>query len=143
METLLSGENIKIEDMGLWGEKIASSIPSGVILLMEGEMGAGKTTLTKGIVKSLSCDDVVSSPTFSIVNQYITRDGESIYHFDFYRIDDIEEAYDMGCEEYFYSGSTCLIDWPEKIEELLPESYARVDISAIDEDSRQYTISLI
>lgn len=133
METLLSGENIKIEDMGLWGEKIASSIPSGVILLMEGEMGAGKTTLTKSIVKSLSCDDVVSSPTFSIVNQYITRDGESIYHFDFYRIDDIEEAYDMGCEEYFYSGSTCIVEWSEKVKEIIPSDAWIVRIEKTDE----------
>ncbi len=133
METLLSGENIKIEDMGLWGEKIASSIPSGVILLMEGEMGAGKTTLTKSIVKSLSCDDVVSSPTFSIVNQYITRDGESIYHFDFYRIDDIEEAYDMGCEEYFYSGSTCIVEWSEKVSEIIPNDAWIVRIEKTDD----------
>ena len=133
METLLSGENIKIEDMGLWGEKIASSIPSGVILLMEGEMGAGKTTLTKSIVKSLSCDDVVSSPTFSIVNQYITRNGESIYHFDFYRIDDIEEAYDMGCEEYFYSGSTCIVEWSEKVREIIPRDAWIVRIEKTDE----------
>ena len=133
METLLSGENIKIEDMGLWGEKIASSIPSGVILLMEGEMGAGKTTLTKAIVKSLSCDDVVSSPTFSIVNQYITRDGESIYHFDFYRIDDIEEAYDMGCEEYFYSGSTCIVEWSEKVSEIIPSDGWIVRIENTDD----------
>lgn len=133
METLLSGENIKIEDMGLWGEKIASSIPSGVILLMEGEMGAGKTTLTKGIVKSLSCDDVVSSPTFSIVNQYITRNGESIYHFDFYRIDDIEEAYDMGCEEYFYSGSTCIVEWSEKVSEIIPNDAWIVRIEKTDD----------
>ncbi len=133
METLLSGENIKIEDMGLWGEKIASSIPSGVILLMEGEMGAGKTTLTKSIVKSLSCDDVVSSPTFSIVNQYITRNGESIYHFDFYRIDDIEEAYDMGCEEYFYSGSTCIVEWSEKVREIIPNDAWIVRIEKTDD----------
>ena len=121
MKTILSAIDVKVEDMPSWGSKIAQAVPYGTTLLMEGDMGAGKTTLTKSIVEAMGCDDVVSSPTFSLVNQYLTRDGRSIYHFDFYRIDDIEEAYDMGCEEYFYSGETCIVEWGEKASELLPD----------------------
>ena len=122
MKTILSAEDVRVEDMPSWGKKIASVLPYGITILMEGDMGAGKTTLTKSIVEAMGSDDVVSSPTFSLVNQYLTREGRSIYHFDFYRIDDIEEAYDMGCEEYFYSGATCIVEWGEKASELLPDN---------------------
>lgn len=90
------------------------------ILLLEGEMGVGKTTLIKELVKQLGSKDNVSSPTFSLVNEYHTTNEEKIYHFDFYRIDEEEEALDMGVEEYFYSGEWCLIEWPNKIKNLLP-----------------------
>jgi tRNA threonylcarbamoyladenosine biosynthesis protein TsaE len=106
-------------------------------------MGSGKTTLIAEICRQLGVTDTVSSPTFALINEYRTDCSDTVYHFDFYRTEKLSEVYDLGYEEYFYSGSTCLIEWPEKIEELLPESYARVDISAIDEDARQYTISLI
>ena len=86
-----------------------------------GVQGAGKTTLIREIVARLGADDTVTSPTFAIVNQYTTREGKNIYHFDFYRINRLEEAYDFGYEEYFYSGDLCLVEWPEKLEELLPE----------------------
>ena len=128
MKTILSAIDVKVEDMPSWGSKIAQVVPYGTTLLMEGDMGAGKTTLTKSIVEAMGCDDVVSSPTFSLVNQYLTRDGRSIYHFDFYRIDDIEEAYDMGCEEYFYSGETCIVEWGEKARELIPDDAWQVRI---------------
>ncbi len=84
-----------------------------------GEMGAGKTTLIKSISKELGVHESVSSPTFSLVNEYKTSNNGVIYHFDFYRIKSIEEVYDIGYEDYFYSGNLCLIEWPEKIEELL------------------------
>jgi len=90
------------------------------ILLFYGEMGTGKTTLIKEIVKQLGVDDVANSPTFSIVNEYLSRKGEIIYHFDFYRIEDEEEVYDIGIEEYFYNNDWCFIEWPEKVENLLP-----------------------
>ena len=93
-----------------------------------GKMGAGKTTFIKAICEALGVEDVVTSPTFAIVNEYVTEEGESVYHFDFYRIKKLEEAYDIGYENYFYSGNLCLIEWPELIEPLLPERYLRVDI---------------
>jgi tRNA threonylcarbamoyladenosine biosynthesis protein TsaE len=107
------------------------------IIIFEGPMGAGKTTFIKEICLALGIADLVSSPTFSIVNEYITTAKEAVYHFDFYRIKDLQEAYDIGYEEYFYSGQVCLVEWPEKIEPLLPESYIKVTIDLIDEESRE------
>lgn len=100
------------------------------IFAFNGSMGAGKTTFIKAICKSMGVKDPISSPTFSIVNEYLSADGTKIYHFDFYRIKSLNEAYDMGCEEYLYSNAYCFIEWPEKIAELLPENYAKVTISA-------------
>ena len=105
-----------------------------------GDMGAGKTTFIKALCAQLGVKETVSSPTFSIVNEY-EGDGHRIYHFDFYRIKSIQEAYDIGYEEYFYSGDICLIEWPEKIEELLPEHYIKVRITTVDPDKRVLTIS--
>jgi tRNA threonylcarbamoyladenosine biosynthesis protein TsaE len=90
------------------------------VLLFYGAMGAGKTTLIKAIAKNLGVDDVTSSPTFSLINEYVTKTGELIYHFDFYRIESEEEAYGFGAEEYLDSGNWCFIEWPEKVENLLP-----------------------
>jgi len=106
------------------------------IFIFEGGMGAGKTTFIKEICLALHVADLVSSPTFSIVNEYITDTREAVYHFDFYRIKDLQEAYDIGYEEYFYSGQVCLIEWPEKIAPILPESYIKVKIDLIDEETR-------
>lgn len=94
------------------------------IWIFDGEMGAGKTTLIKSICKNLGVIDEVSSPTFSIVNEYKTVNGKTVYHFDFYRIKSIEEVYDMGVEDYFSSGNICLIEWPEKIKEILENEIA-------------------
>ena len=93
-----------------------------------GKMGVGKTTLIKEICDVLGVEDVVCSPTFAIVNEYSTNTGESVYHFDFYRLKSVTEAYDIGYEEYFYSGCYCFTEWTEKVEELLPERYVRVEI---------------
>ncbi|MET1056386.1 MAG: tRNA (adenosine(37)-N6)-threonylcarbamoyltransferase complex ATPase subunit type 1 TsaE [Pedobacter sp.] len=110
------------------------------VFIFEGEMGAGKTTFIKVLCEELGVKDVVSSPTFSIVNEYAA--GNSIiYHFDFYRIRDIREAYDIGYEEYFYSGHICLIEWPERVEEILPEHYVRVEIKVLSPDKRAFTFS--
>ena len=94
------------------------------IWIFEGEMGAGKTTLIKAICKNLGVMDEVSSPTFSIVNEYKTVEGKTVYHFDFYRVKSIEEVYDIGVEDYFYSGNICLVEWPEKIKEILTKEKA-------------------
>ena len=98
-----------------------------------GSMGAGKTTFIKAICEELGVEDVITSPTFAIVNEYRANEtGELIYHFDFYRIKKIEEVYDMGYEDYFYSGALCFIEWPELIEELLPDDAVRVRIEEIE-----------
>ncbi len=96
------------------------------VFCLFGEMGAGKTTFVKAICKALGVVDLVSSPTFSIVNEYATDKGEAVFHFDFYRIRNLEEAYDIGYENYFFSGDYCFIEWPEKIESLL--NFPKADI---------------
>lgn len=110
------------------------------IVAFYGSMGAGKTTFIKAICDVLGVTDTVNSPTFAIVNEYLAASGESVYHFDFYRIKKIEEAYDFGYEDYFYSGDLCLIEWPELIEELLPEDTVRVKIEEVDEGERLLTL---
>ena len=98
------------------------------VIAFYGSMGAGKTTLIKNLCHRMGVTDEVNSPTFAIVNEYATTEGESVYHFDFYRIKKLEEAYDIGFENYFYSGNLCLIEWPEMIEPLLPDHYIRVSL---------------
>ena len=98
------------------------------VIAFYGSMGAGKTTLIKNLCHRMGVTDEVNSPTFAIVNEYATTEGESVYHFDFYRIKKLEEAYDIGFENYFYSGNLCLIEWPEMIEPLLPDRYIRVSL---------------
>jgi len=109
------------------------------IIAFYGEMGAGKTTFIKALCKSLGVEGVTGSPTFSLINPYQNASGEKIFHFDFYRINDETEAYDMGYEDYFYSGALCLIEWPEKIEKLLPPETVRVRLE-VKEGTRLLTI---
>lgn len=106
-----------------------------------GNMGAGKTTLIKAICKEMEVTDYATSPTFSLVNEYHTPEDESIFHFDFYRINNITELYDIGYEEYVYSGNICFIEWPTKAESLIPEDAVKVEIIVNEDDSR--TINLI
>ena len=107
-----------------------------------GKMGAGKTTFVKAVCEELSVDDVITSPTFAIINEYsltshlLPLTSSTIYHFDFYRIKRLEEVYDMGYEDYFYSGALCFIEWPELIEEILPDDAARVSIEEQEDGSR-------
>lgn len=103
-------------------------------------MGTGKTTFTKAVCEALGVEDVITSPTFAIVNEYEAGDHTPIYHFDFYRIKRISEAYDMGCDEYFYSGHPCFIEWPELVEDILPEETVRVDIVEQPDGSRLLTM---
>lgn len=110
---------------------------NGKVFAFYGKMGAGKTTFVKAICEELGVEDVITSPTFAIVNEYLsTKNNEPIYHFDFYRIKKIEEVYDMGYEDYFYSGSLCFLEWPELIEEILPENVVKVTISEEEDGSR-------
>jgi tRNA threonylcarbamoyladenosine biosynthesis protein TsaE len=112
------------------------------VIAFFGEMGAGKTTFIKAICKALGVSDAVISPTFSIVNEYQSSCHGTIYHFDFYRIENIEEAYDFGYEEYFYSQNYCFIEWPEKIKELLPENTVSVKIEITGNTERNLEIHL-
>lgn len=106
------------------------------ILLFYGEMGSGKTTIIKEIATKLGVKDITNSPTFSLVNEYVTGKGDRMYHFDFYRIEHEEEAFDIGFEEYLDSGNWCLIEWPEKVENLLPLDSVVIRIDINPDDSR-------
>ena len=112
--------------------KLLGEFPDDRFFAFFGKMGVGKTTLIKEICAELGVNDNVCSPTFAIVNEYTDGAGEPVYHFDFYRMKSVAEAYDIGYEEYFYSGCYCFTEWTEKVEELLPERYVRVDIGEED-----------
>jgi tRNA threonylcarbamoyladenosine biosynthesis protein TsaE len=106
------------------------------ILLFYGEMGVGKTTLIKEICNVLGVEDIAHSPTFSLVNEYKTTSNKIVYHFDFYRIEDEEEAYDMGIEDYLYSNNWCLVEWPENVKNLLPLDTVSISISLLENGQR-------
>ena len=106
------------------------------IWVFEGSMGAGKTTCIKAICKKFEVIDETSSPTFSLVNVYRTAQNDELYHFDFYRIEQQMEAVDIGCDEYFYSGNYCFIEWPERIPDLIPEHYLKISIKLDNENRR-------
>ena len=108
--------------------KLLSAFEDDRFFAFFGKMGVGKTTLIKELCAELGVKDNVCSPTFAIVNEYVAGNGEPVYHFDFYRMKSVAEAYDIGYEEYFYSGCYCFTEWTEKVEELLPERYVRVEI---------------
>ena len=116
-------------------------LQQGQIFAFYGKMGTGKTTFIKSLCEELGVEDTINSPTFAIVNEYEDREANTIFHFDFYRIKSITEVYNMGYEEYFYSNACCFIEWPELIEELLPEEHIRVEITENDDSTR--TIKVI
>lgn len=109
------------------------------IVLLQGKMGMGKTTLTKALAKALSITETTTSPTFSLINEY-QNEKVKIFHFDLYRIDNEQEAWEIGIEDYFYSGHWCFIEWAEKIPSLLPEKYSEIIIDFIDEQNRKIEI---
>ena len=116
-------------------QQFVGQIGERKVFAFYGKMGAGKTTFIKAVCEELGVSDVITSPTFAIVNEYQAT-AELIYHFDFYRIKKLEEVYDMGYEDYFYSGALCFIEWPELMEELLPEDAVRVTITEESDGSR-------
>jgi len=120
-------------------KSIIKDIPDQYVFAFNGKMGAGKTTLIKAMCEELGVEEVVTSPTFALVNEYIGNENKSIYHFDFYRIKKLDEVFDIGYEEYFYSGNYCFIEWPELVLELLPESYVYILIE--EEESGRRLIS--
>ena len=122
---------IKIDSLDTIHEaakEFLQNMGDGKVFAFYGKMGAGKTTFVKAICEELGVEDVITSPTFALVNEYTAGDGSPVYHFDFYRIKRIEEAYDMGCEDYFESGCPCFIEWPEIVESLLPDGALHIAI---------------
>lgn len=113
---------------------LLESFPSARVFALHGEMGAGKTTFIKAICRKLGVEEIMSSPTFSIVNEYATMEGETIYHFDFYRLEDESEAYAAGLHEYFDSGSYCFVEWPERVPSILPSNTVHVTIRTNGEE---------
>ena len=118
-----------------------AAMGDNTVFALYGKMGAGKTTFIKALCQEFGVEDVVTSPTFAVINEYRSDiAGELIYHFDFYRIKKLEEVYDMGYEDYFYSGALCFIEWPELVEELLPGNTIKVTIEELEDGSRKLTM---
>lgn len=132
-------KNIALDKISSVAEAILAN-SSHNICLINGEMGSGKTTLIRALCHSLEVDDNVASPTFSLVNEYKSAQGR-VYHFDFYRLNSLDEALDAGVEEYFYSDHFCLIEWAELIKPILPAKYLNVDIEHVAKDKRNYKIT--
>ena len=126
-----------ITQIDIAAQQFIEALGESRVVAFYGKMGAGKTTFIKAICQQLGVDDVITSPTFAIVNEYTDRTSSPVYHFDFYRIRRLEEVYDMGYEDYFYSGHLCLIEWPDLIEDLLPEDALRVSIVEEADGSRK------
>ncbi len=129
-----------LEEISSAARQFVESIGECRIFAFYGSMGAGKTTFIKAICEELGVEDVITSPTFAIVNEYTTGTGKPLYHFDFYRIKKLDEFYDMGGEDYFGSGNLCFIEWPELIEDVLPEEAVIVNIKEVDDGSRLVTV---
>lgn len=116
--------------------KFLREVGENRVIAFYGSMGAGKTTFIKALCEELGVKETVSSPTFAIINEYRGKEGRLIYHFDFYRINKLEEVYDFGYEDYFYGGNICFIEWPELVEEVLPTETLRISIFEIENGAR-------
>lgn len=130
-----------ISDLPRIAGEIADLAGDKTVWIFEGDMGAGKTTLIKTLAQKYGIEDTVSSPTYSLVNEYMNAEGETFYHFDLYRIKNQEEAEDIGIGEYFYSGNLCWVEWPSKIPDLLPDEYLKIAIFVSSDDSRMFQLS--
>ncbi len=129
-----------LTDLSAIAEKLIADFGDTKVIIFSGEMGAGKTTLIKILCQLLGVEEPTSSPTFSIVNEYLTNKNDSVYHFDFYRIESETEVFDLGYEDYFYSNNYCFIEWPEKIPNLLPETYVEVSIELDEQNNRLISV---
>ncbi|MBO4418058.1 MAG: tRNA (adenosine(37)-N6)-threonylcarbamoyltransferase complex ATPase subunit type 1 TsaE [Bacteroidales bacterium] len=132
----------KLDNLDAAAAEFLETVGENRLIAFYGNLGAGKTTFIKALCDRLGVDDNVCSPTFTIVNEYRAADGDSVFHFDFYRIDSLREAQDLGLDEYFYSGCFCFMEWPEKIAELLPEETVEVHIEPLDESTRKISVCL-
>ncbi len=132
-----------LKDLEKSAAELINQFPGSRIFAFYGKMGAGKTTFIQALCKVLGSNDNVTSPTFALINEYQTPINGSIFHFDFYRIKNLEEAFDLGYEDYLYSGSYCFIEWPEKIESILPENLVEVKIEIAEDESRMISARLI
>jgi len=138
-EVELMEKNVGLDEVSSIAETILSNADYK-ICLFKGEMGTGKTTLIKAICELIGVRDNVASPTFALVNEYLSKQGP-VYHFDFYRLTSLEEALDAGVEEYFYSGNLCLIEWPEVIDDILPAKRLVIEIENTGNDQRNYKLT--
>lgn len=129
-----------LDQLEVVAQKIIAENPNKVILF-HGEMGVGKTTLIKQLCKTLGVTDATSSPTFSLVNEYQTNVNQTVYHFDFYRLNRETEALDMGIDDYLYSGNWCFIEWAEKIPNLIPEAHSVITIELLSDGKRSLELS--
>ncbi|WP_430973216.1 tRNA (adenosine(37)-N6)-threonylcarbamoyltransferase complex ATPase subunit type 1 TsaE [Sunxiuqinia rutila] len=128
-----------VQELPQAAEAFLKHFPNERLFAFYGKMGAGKTTLIKALCRALGSTDPITSPTFALVNEYSTAQNERIFHFDFYRIKNIEEALDIGFDDYIYSGKYCFMEWPENIEALLPDQVIAVNIEVLDTDARKIT----
>jgi tRNA threonylcarbamoyladenosine biosynthesis protein TsaE len=125
------------QDLPAAARKIMEDFPQARVFALHGPMGAGKTSLVKAFCQVMGVEDAGASPTFSLVNEYADGQGGKVFHFDFYRINRIEEVFDMGYEDYFYSGNFCFLEWPERISELLPEAFVYISIQEKEAEVRE------
>lgn len=133
---MVSIEINSVQELKSAADKLINAFPGKRVFAFYGSMGAGKTTFIKSICRYLGSVDNITSPTFALVNEYDTPESGSVFHFDFYRIKNIEEAMDIGFEDYLFSNQYCFLEWPEKIEDLLPENYIKVSIEESSNGSR-------
>ena len=129
-----------LEEIGQAAKEFVAAMGDRRVFAFYGKMGAGKTTFIKAVCEELGVEDVINSPTFAIVNEYVDGEGEPIFHFDFYRIKNLQEAMDMGYEDYVYSGHVCLMEWPELIESILPDDAVKVTIEEEENGERKVSV---
>ena len=128
-----------IEEIAVSAKEFVTAMGDRKVFAFYGKMGAGKTTFIKAVCEELGVEDVINSPTFAIVNEYVDGKGEPVYHFDFYRIKNLQEVLDIGYEDYVYSGNVCFMEWPELIENLLPDDAVKVTIEEEMDGGRKVT----
>jgi tRNA threonylcarbamoyladenosine biosynthesis protein TsaE len=126
-----------LEQLPIVAKELLAAFPKTRTFAFYAEMGAGKTTFIKALCEELNATDVVNSPTFAIINEYRTKQQQPIFHFDFYRLKNLKEVCDLGCEDYFYSGNYCFLEWAELVEPLLPKHFLKIEITVSDTKNRK------